>query len=94
MILGILFWIERRAQDAPDGIVIASAGALWGLDRFLDEVFWLAVPQFWDLVEIVGLVMCAASLVAIFILLRRHQRNAEPVTVRAPGDAVVARGPG
>ncbi|MGH9206524.1 MAG: prolipoprotein diacylglyceryl transferase [Acidimicrobiales bacterium] len=68
----------------PVGIVIASAAALWGLDRFLDEVLWLAVPTVWDLVEVVGLAMCLAGLVIIGLLYRKQRRT--PGTLSHPGE--------
>ncbi|HLG92855.1 MAG TPA: prolipoprotein diacylglyceryl transferase family protein [Acidimicrobiales bacterium] len=88
-ILLVLFWVERRFSDGPQGMVVAAAAALWGLDRFADEVLYLAVPRVWDAVEVTGLVMSAAGLAAMGLLLvRRRSRARLPQASPRPEPAV------
>lgn len=75
-IFGVLLWVERRYQDRPVGFMVALAAGLWGLDRFFDEFFWLAVPRVWDAVEVISLVMAASGFLAAAVLVRRHRRAA------------------
>jgi len=92
-ILLILFQVEKRFRQGPTGMVLAAAGALWGLDRFLDEVFWLAIPRFWDSVEVVGLVLCFGSLVIMALLLRRQRHQRAPaIEAPDPGPEVATPG--
>lgn len=64
-IFGILLLVERRLPSPPEGTLIALAAALWGLSRFFDEFFWLAVPRLWDAVEGVALALSAAGWIAL-----------------------------
>jgi phosphatidylglycerol:prolipoprotein diacylglycerol transferase len=80
-IFGILLVVERRWSPRPDGALIALAAALWGLSRFFDEFFWLAVPRLWDAVEGVALALSVAGWIALAHMVRtNHSANSRPLT--------------
>lgn len=68
------------------GLVFAAMVALWSLERFFEEYLWLAQPPLWDAVEVTGLVMSLAGLVAMAVIWRRGRFKPAPVAT-PPGGA-------
>ena len=78
VIFAILIMIERRWHERPTGIVIASAMALWGMERFVEQHLWLSTGGLGSLlVQVAGLGIFVAGLITLFVLWR-HQARAEP----------------
>jgi phosphatidylglycerol:prolipoprotein diacylglycerol transferase len=78
VIFAILIMIERRWRERPTGIVIASAMALWGMERFVEQHLWLSTGGLGSLlVQVAGLGIFVAGLITLFVLWR-HQARAEP----------------
>lgn len=77
VILAILWWIERRTQRQPAGLLLASFAALWGVQRFADEYLWLAYPGHAGAiaVEWTGLLLAAVGALAVAWLLLRSRRG-------------------
>ena len=94
VIWALLLWTERRARDAPDGLLICLATGMWGMTRFTDEYFWLAVPPVWDAVEVMALVLSLTGWVGTFVLLRRRRRPRDHriVDAESRGTSTGARG--
>jgi len=74
-IWAILLWIERRTPRRPDGLLIFLAAGMWGITRFTDEFFWLAVPPVWDAVEVMAIALSVTGWVGVVVLLRRGTRD-------------------
>ena len=91
-IWAILLWTERRTPHAPDGFLVCIAAGMWGLTRFTDEYFWLAVPPVWDAVEVMAIVLSLAGWIGIVILLQRTPRS--HTTVRSGSSEASARARG
>ena len=69
----ILRWIEERTRRQPPGVMLAAFAGLWGIVRFTDEYFWLAVPRLWDAVEVTAIVLAVAGWSTMaWMLLRRR----------------------
>ncbi len=71
----VLILIERRVRNRPPGFLLAGLAAFWGVTRFFDEYFWLAVPRLWDAVEAFSLLLSAAGFAAMAIMWARHRRR-------------------
>jgi len=87
----ILLSIERRMARRPEGLLIFLTAGMWGITRFTDEFFWLAVPAVWDAVEVMAIVLSVTGWVGVFVLLWRHRAPslsgapaAKPPTSSAP----------
>ncbi|HET6794132.1 MAG TPA: prolipoprotein diacylglyceryl transferase family protein, partial [Acidimicrobiales bacterium] len=84
----VLVQIERRTGGAGaevdgsgrrvPGTMVAAFLALWGMARFADEFFWLAVPRLWDAVEVTGLAMATAGWGTVAWLLARRRSAPAP----------------
>lgn len=86
----ILVLTERRRPDAPAGLLVSLAAGMWGLTRFTDELFWLAVPPVWDAVEVMALLLSAVGWIGVFRLLQKgHRRSRFDTSV--PGSAALAK---
>jgi phosphatidylglycerol---prolipoprotein diacylglyceryl transferase len=86
----ILRWIEERTRRQPPGIMLAAFAGLWGIVRFTDEFFWLAVPRLWDAVEVTAIILAAAGWATLaWMLLRRRSGlvGGAPPGGPAPDDA-------
>jgi phosphatidylglycerol:prolipoprotein diacylglycerol transferase len=69
----ILRFIEERTRRQPPGIMLAAFAGLWGIVRFTDEFFWLAVPRLWDAVEVTAIILAVVGLATMaWMLLRRR----------------------
>ena len=83
-VFGLVVLIERRMRDRPDGLLIAAAAALWGLERFFDQLFWLGTPGHLDAVEVAGLALSLVGWTTAACLLARrarYVRSRHPTTV-------------
>ena len=86
----ILRWIEERTRRQPPGIMLAAFAGLWGIVRFTDEFFWLAVPRLWDAVEVTAIILAVAGWATLaWMLLRRRSGlvDGAPPGGPAPDDA-------
>lgn len=86
----ILRWIEERTGRRPTGIMLAAFAGLWGIVRFTDEFFWLAVPRLWDAVEVTAIVLAVAGWATMAWMLRRRRSGlveGAPPGGPAPDDA-------
>ncbi len=85
----VLLALERRVRNAPPGFLFAGLAALWGVTRFFDEYFWLAVPRLWDAVEAFSLLLSAVGLAVMAIMWsrHRHRRLGAPALENAGGPA-------
>jgi phosphatidylglycerol---prolipoprotein diacylglyceryl transferase len=83
IIYGILIYIEHRAPKRPNGFILSATMAMWGLSRFCEEHLWLSdtsrVGSF--LVQAAGLALCAAGILVMLVLWRRHSHEPETGTV-------------
>jgi len=78
-IWAVLVWIDRLTHRHPAGVPLAAFCALWGMARFADEFFWLAVPRLWDAVEVTSLVLAAVGWsVMVWLLVRQRRRSRAP----------------
>jgi phosphatidylglycerol:prolipoprotein diacylglycerol transferase len=83
IIFAILIVIERRWRNRPTGVVIASAMALWGIERFVEQHLWLSTGGLGSLlVQVAGLGIFAAGLTTL-LLLWLHQTRATPDVARS-----------
>lgn len=92
----ILRRIEERTGGQPRGVVLAAFAGLWGIVRFTDEFFWLAVPRLWDAVEVTGIVMAVAGWAAMASLLQRRSAQlagSELAGAAPPGGAAAGPDP-
>lgn len=96
----VLLAIERRVKDRPPGFLFAGLAAFWGVTRFVDEYFWLAVPRLWDAVEAFSLLLSAVGFGVMAIMWLRHRGRdlgtgpleATPVEDRAgPVESAIAQ---
>jgi phosphatidylglycerol:prolipoprotein diacylglycerol transferase len=74
----VLLVIERRVRERPTGLLLSIGAGLWGLARFFEEHLWLAEPGHLGavLVQVAGLTLFGAGLVASAVLVARHHRLA------------------
>lgn len=70
----VLLALERKFQQRPQGLLIATLLALWGMARFNDEYMWLAKPQLWDAVEVTGIIMAVVGWILIAFLLKNNKK--------------------
>jgi phosphatidylglycerol:prolipoprotein diacylglycerol transferase len=75
VIFVVLRWIEERTRRQPPGIMLAAFAGLWGIVRFTDEFFWLAVPRLWDAVEVTAIVLAVGGWSAMAWMLLRRRRS-------------------
>ncbi len=71
----ILLALERKFTQRPQGLLIATLLALWGMARFNDEYMWLAVPKLWDAVEVTGVIMTIVGWSLIVFLLFKNNKK-------------------
>jgi prolipoprotein diacylglyceryltransferase len=88
VIFGLLLLIEHYYRERPNGFVISTAVALWGLARFVEEHFWLGLgAQVGStqsessagpvLVQGAGLLMFAAGVLLMVLSWRRAGRRSD-----------------
>jgi len=93
VIFGLLLLIEHYYHERPNGFVISSAVALWGLARFVEEHFWLGLGAQAGstqseshagpiLVQGAGLVMFGAGAALMVLSWRRSRRRGGPPAAR------------
>lgn len=83
-ILGVVLLVERWTRGRPVGFLVATAVALWGITRFTDEFFWLAVPRLWDAVEAFAIVLTLSGFVVMAVLWRRDRGRVAEAPEAAP----------
>jgi phosphatidylglycerol:prolipoprotein diacylglycerol transferase len=77
VVFGILIFLERHMRNRPDGILIAGLALFWGMARFADESLWLAIPRFWDAVEVTALVLITVGGAAMAALLWKARKRGQ-----------------
>ena len=87
IIFGILIYIEHRAPRRPTGFILSATMAMWGLSRFCEEHLWLTDTSHIGslLVQVAGLALCAAGILTMLFLWRRHS-GVEPSSAGASAD--------
>jgi phosphatidylglycerol:prolipoprotein diacylglycerol transferase len=92
LIFLILRYVEERTGRQPRGVVLAAFAGLWGIVRFTDEFFWLAVPRVWDAVEVTAIVLAVTGWGTMAYLIRRSRRSASDLADGAPPGGSASRG--
>lgn len=81
VVWGISLRAERWAKGrSPAGFVIAATMSLWGIERFIEEYFWLSYPGNLgaELVELAAAAMFVIGAVWALLVWRRWRRNPDP----------------